>query len=119
MHTRGKTRDSILEMKRILKSRSEGVFTEFPDKERMPFEARCMFFLRKIIDKAFYDCFSSSKKTRREAYEWFNLEDEDFLEVCDNADLDAKKVFIWFKVLLKNLDLKEGDILEGNFNKPD
>lgn len=57
---------------------------------------------RSVIDMAVHDVGSKKPKKRREAINWFSLENPDFIEVCTLAMLDPVEVKKLFDTKLKN-----------------
>lgn len=53
---------------------------------------------RKVLDKALIDSFSSHKEIKWEVEEWLDLNNEDFLEVCDLAMLEPEGVYAAFEI---------------------
>ena len=109
-------RQEIRDLKNKLKHHRDGLFTELYGSTLEDDESRHLFFLRKIIDMAFYDCFSKKFKDRSDAYYWFSLGNDDFLEVCQMAKVDAEKILLTFKAILKKHQLKRRDIIFGKFD---
>ena len=104
------------ELKNKLKHNKDGLFTTLYGSSLEDDESRHLFFLRKLIDNAFYDCFSKDFKERSDAYYWFSLENNDFLEICQMAKVDAEKILLTFKAILKKHELKRRDVIFGRFD---
>lgn len=56
-----------------------------------------VYLFRCVIDQALHDLGSDEHQARMEAEEWFDVLNEDFLEVCDMAELDPKIVIDFFE----------------------
>lgn len=55
---------------------------------------------RRVLDFTLSDYLSPDEEFRREAEEWLCLDDPDFLDVCEFAEIDPEivfKIFLYFK----------------------
>lgn len=57
---------------------------------------------RAVLDKALIDTFSADEDIKGEVDDWLSLDNQDFLDCCDNAMLNPQGVYASFK-LFKNL----------------
>tara|TARA_R110000851_G_scaffold33135_5_gene88280 strand:- start:498 stop:785 length:288 start_codon:yes stop_codon:yes gene_type:complete len=59
---------------------------------------------RKILDYALIDYLGNCPELRQDAEEWLCLDDPDFIETCECADIDPEivfKVFVMFRPAIK------------------
>lgn len=96
-------------LRSALKKRDSGFFTIGTEPET------CEFFLRKVIDRALLDCFSSNEEDRFDAYCWFDEDNDDFLEFCQIARINPDYVLGRFYSVMRKFNLKENDVLLGTF----
>jgi hypothetical protein len=59
--------------------------------------------MRAVLDQAIHDLGSAIKAVREEAEAWVDLKNEDFLVVCELADLDTKATYWTIKKTLDTL----------------
>lgn len=69
----------------------EGLFRRLPVEKPDPDNIIRVF--RAVIDRAILDLISSDKDAKIEAQEWLDVDSEDFIQVCELADLDTLFVF--------------------------
>lgn len=66
---------------------------------------------RAVIDRALHDLGNENKTIREEAEEWFDVLNEDFVEICRLANVFPKEVFDFIenngKVLLESSELED------------
>ena len=78
-----------------------GFFKRIPPSH--PSLERDLFLYRSILDRALIDSFSQDEEIRQEVEDWLDLYNDDFLEICNNADLPPEKVLKAFREMKKIL----------------
>jgi hypothetical protein len=63
---------------------------------------------RTVLEQAFLDLASFNPKIKEEAMIWFDLVNEDYIEVCTNARVDPVKVLEYQKLHLNALQKHKG-----------
>ena len=66
-------------------------------------DAAYRLLYRTVIDLATIDTFSQNREIKKEAEDWFSLENTDFKIICELADLPADRVLETVNFLHKNL----------------
>ena len=71
---------------------------------RMDFEgyelvSREVLLHRAVLDHALLDWFSENPEIKNDVDKWLSLDNEDFIDACDRAVLEPKKVFLTFKAV--------------------
>ena len=76
----------------------------FRKAKNIPEEARKEIKLfRAILDKALVDAVSPKPNLRDDAVNWFNLNDKDFLFICECAYLEPTKVIAGYEAIKRIL----------------
>lgn len=77
----------------------KGLFTQLPLNETKA-EAEVLLF-RTVLDRALFDMTGKDYEERLVLYDWLNINNNDFNEVCNLADLIPTKVLHLFEIFIE------------------
>lgn len=96
-----------------------GLFQKFSYNEIHDEELKKLVKLhRAVLDKALLDSFSPAKHIREDVESWLYPDNPDFIEACERALLNPKRVYLIFKIMKKILKGKNAQFRQfGRYTK--
>lgn len=88
----------------VIRLAKTGLFRKLVEYEDVPKEIYPELLLhRLVLDKALIDMFSPQRAIKIDVFQWLDIENIDFLDCCEYANLDPIKVYNTFVVIKRIL----------------